>query len=30
MVSARSASVVGTEALKLADWYMTDSRDDAH
>ena len=30
MVSARSPKVVGTEELKLADWYMRDSRDDAH
>ena len=30
MVSARSPKVVGMEELKLADWYMRDSRDDAH
>ena len=30
MVSARSPKVVGTEELKLADWYMRDSREDAH
>ena len=30
MVSAKSPKVVGMEELKLADWYMRDSRDDAH
>ena len=30
MVSARRPKVVGTAELKLADWYMSDSRDDAH
>lgn len=30
MVSARRPSVVGTDELKLADWYMIDSREDAH
>jgi len=30
MVSARSPIVVGTEELKLAAWYMIDSREEAH
>lgn len=30
MVSANKARVVGTAELKLADWYIKDSRDDAH
>ena len=30
MVSARRPKVVGTAELKLADWYMSDSLEDAH
>lgn len=30
MVSASSATVVGTAELKVADWYIRDSRDEAH
>ena len=30
MVSASRARVVGTAALKLADWYIRDSLEDAH
>ena len=30
IVSARSPKVVGTAELKLADWYMSDSLDEAH
>ena len=30
MVSASSATVVGTAELKVADWYIRDSLDEAH
>ena len=30
MVSARRPKVVGTELLKLADWYIRDSLEEAH
>ena len=30
MVSARRPRVDGTDELKLADWYMSDSLDDTH
>lgn len=30
MVSDKSPNVVGTAELKEADWYMTDSLEDAH
>src|SRR5450432_3648328 len=30
IVSASKAIVVGTAELKVADWYMRDSRDEAH
>lgn len=30
MVSARRPTAEGTDALKVADWYINVSRDDAH